>query len=166
MPKRRNQNAPYWQQLRVAERQIIEYALEHGQTIRKTAEILGISPNFLSERTRELEIATPEVRPGPKPGTKPNRPMKPNLRVIPGESAIAPALQASTPPVRADTRDDSDDDLEDDALDEEDDLDEDEDEGEGEDDGADEDAQGLGNNGLENDDGDDQDEEDARDSGN
>jgi len=82
MPKRRNENAPYWQQLREAERRIIEYALEHGQTLRGTASILGISPNYLSERTRELGIAVPEVRPGPKPGTKPTRPVKPELRVV------------------------------------------------------------------------------------
>ncbi len=80
MPKRRDEQAPYWQQLRVAERGIIEYALEHGITIRGTAAILGISPNYLGERLRLLGIPVPDVRPGPKPGTK--RPTTPKLRVV------------------------------------------------------------------------------------
>lgn len=80
MPKRRDEQAPYWQQLRVAERGIIEYALEHGITIRGTATILGISPNYLGERLRLLGIPVPDVRPGPKPGTK--RPVAPKLRVV------------------------------------------------------------------------------------
>lgn len=82
MPKRRDEGAPYWVQLRQAERSVIEFALIHGQTIRGTAAILGISPNFLSERVRELGITPPEVRPGPKPGSKPNRPAVPQLRVV------------------------------------------------------------------------------------
>jgi len=80
MPKRRDEQAPYWQQLRVAERGIIEYALEHGITIRGTAAILGISPNYLGERLRLLGIPVPDVRPGPKPGTK--RSTTPKLRVV------------------------------------------------------------------------------------
>ncbi|MDB4955848.1 MAG: hypothetical protein JWO36_3417 [Myxococcales bacterium] len=88
MPKRRDEQAPYWQQLRVAEKGIIEYALEHGITIRGTAVILGISPNYLGERLRLLGIPVPDVRPGPKPGTK--RPVVPKLRVVeetpPGET--------------------------------------------------------------------------------
>jgi len=82
MPKRRDEQAPYWQQLRVAERSIIEFALEHGQTIRGAARLLGISPNYLGERVRELGIPAPEVRPGPKPGTKRPTP-PPTLRVVP-----------------------------------------------------------------------------------
>jgi len=81
MPKRRDEQAPYWQQLRVAERGIIEYALEHGQTVRGTARLLGISPNYLGERMRELGIAIPEVRPGPKPTTA-KRPARPRLQVV------------------------------------------------------------------------------------
>ena len=81
MPKRRDEQAPYWQQLRVAERGIIEYALEHGKTIRGTAVILGISPNYLGERLRLLGIPVPDVRPGPKPGT-PRRSAAPKLRVV------------------------------------------------------------------------------------
>jgi hypothetical protein len=88
MPKRRNENAPYWVQIRHAEKSIIEYALEHGITIRGTAVILGISPNYLGERLRLLGIPVPDVRPGPKPGTK--RPATPKLRVVeetpPGET--------------------------------------------------------------------------------
>lgn len=89
MPKRRNEQAPYWQQLRVAERGIIEYALEHGKTIRGTAVILGISPNYLGERLRLLGIPVPDVRPGPKPGT-PRRPATPKLRVVDGPPPPAP----------------------------------------------------------------------------
>lgn len=89
MPKRRDEQAPYWQQLRVAERGIIEYALEHGKTIRGTAVILGISPNYLGERLRLLGIPVPDVRPGPKPGT-PRRPAAPKLRVVEGPPAPSP----------------------------------------------------------------------------
>jgi hypothetical protein len=66
--------------MRLAERNIIEYALEHGKTVRGTAALLGISSNYLSEEMRELGIPIPEVKPGPKPGTK--RPPRPNLRVV------------------------------------------------------------------------------------
>ena len=79
MARKGDPNAPYRQQMRTAERGIIEYALEHGETIRGTAAILGVSPNFLSERMRKLGIPVPDVRPGPKPGTK--RP-RPPLRVV------------------------------------------------------------------------------------
>jgi len=89
MPKKRDEGAPYWVQLRQAERSVIEFALGHGQTIRGTATILGISPNYLSERLRELGITPPEVRPGPKPGSKPNRPAAPQLRVV-GDTPEAP----------------------------------------------------------------------------
>jgi hypothetical protein len=83
MPKRRDENAPFWTQMRQAERRIIEYALEHGQTLKKTATLLGISPNYLSERTRELGIPTPDSKPGPKPGTpKPRPTAQPSLRVV------------------------------------------------------------------------------------
>lgn len=82
MPKRRDEQAPYWQQLRVAEKGIIEFALEHGKTIRGTAVLLGISPNYLGERIHLLGIPVPDVRPGPKPGTKRPAPAAPQLRVV------------------------------------------------------------------------------------
>lgn len=170
MPKRRDTNAPYWQQLRLAERHIIEYALEHGQTIRKTAEILGISPNYLSERTRELGIPTPEVRPGPKPGTKPNRVAKPELRIVPDDSPTAPTRPVLPPSVRADTAEEEEDeeDTFDGDEDEEEEGDEDEegdegggeeDEDEDEDDDADDDEEGTG-------DANQADQEDASETGN
>jgi hypothetical protein len=155
MPKRRNEDAPYWQQLRLAERHIIEYALEHGQTIRKTAEILGISPNYLSERTRELGITPPEVRPGPKPGTKPNRVAKPDLRVVPNEGA--PARPVLPEVVRADTAEDEDEDEDTFDGDDEEEGDED-DEGEGDEgeDGEGDEADGKGDGDAEGDEGDDE----------
>jgi hypothetical protein len=119
MAKRRDENAPYWQQLRVAERGIIEFALQHGETIRGTAAILGVSPNFLSERLRELGIPAPDVRPGPKPGTP--RPPRPQLRVVSGDApAIPDTLDEDDPEneddddvIEADLDDDGDDDDED-----------------------------------------------------
>jgi transposase-like protein len=114
MPKRRDEQAPYWQQLRVAERSIIEFALEHGETIRGAARLLGISPNYLGERVRELKITAPEVRPGPKPGTKRPTP-PPTLRVV---------SQDTPPPSET-----LDEDVEDEAEEEEDEEEEDEDEG-------------------------------------
>lgn len=92
MPKKRDMNAPYWQQLREAERRIIEYALEHGGSLRGTAAILGISSNFLSERARELGVPTPEVRPGPKPGTP-----RPALRVVPPDGEVPDTDDTDTP---------------------------------------------------------------------
>lgn len=66
----------------MCERRVIEFALSHGETIRKSAVLLGISSNFLGERLRVLGIPAPDSKPGPKPGTK--RP-PPKLRVIQGE---------------------------------------------------------------------------------
>lgn len=126
MPKRRDENAPYWQQLKAAERGIIEYALEHGKTMRGTAAILGISPNFLSERAKELGIEPPEVKPGPKPGTKPNRPNKPALRVVGSDPEPEPEPE--------DEDEDADDEIDETAeLDDEGDEDEDEDDEEDDD---------------------------------
>jgi hypothetical protein len=139
MPKRRDENAPYWVQLREAERHIIEFALEHGGSIRGTAAILGISPNYLRERTRELNIDTPEVRPGPKPGTKPPvRVDKPDLRVVAANGTPRPPTLPAGAPLRADA-DEEDNELEDEHP--EDALDEDEDDEEDEDDDEEDDAE-------------------------
>lgn len=133
MPKRRDEGAPYWVQLRQAERSVIEFALEHGKTIRGTAAILGISPNFLSERVRELGITPPEVRPGPKPGSKPNRPAAPQLRVVgdtPEEVPETPEDEEEVPgdPVTLDEYDEDEDELDGDDEEDEDDADDEEDE--------------------------------------
>jgi len=134
MPKKRDEGAPYWVQLRQAERSVIEFALGHGQTIRGTATILGISPNYLSERLRELGITPPEVRPGPKPGSKPNRPAAPQLRVVgdtPEEVLKTPEDEEEVPgdPVTLDEYDeDEDDELVDDDEEEDDGDDEEDDE--------------------------------------
>jgi hypothetical protein len=101
MPKKRDEQGPYWVQLREAERSIIVFALTHGATIRGTATLLGTSPNFLAGRMRELGIPTPEVKPGPKRGTKPARPA---LRVVSG-NGTAPE---DAPEPEADTTDDMD----------------------------------------------------------
>jgi hypothetical protein len=96
MPKKRDEQGPYWVQLREAERSIIVFALTHGATIRGTATLLGTSPNFLAGRMRELGIPTPEVKPGPKPGAKPSRPA---LRVVSGNGVTpedAPEPEAAT----------------------------------------------------------------------
>lgn len=70
MPRRRDENAPYWQQLREAERRIIEYAFQHGGNIRGTAVILGISPSFLSRRIGELGVAVPASKEVAVPASK------------------------------------------------------------------------------------------------
>lgn len=151
MPKRRDEHAPYWQQLRVAEKGIIEYALEHGKTIRGTAVILGISPNYLGERLRLLGIPVPDVRPGPKPGTK--RPQAPKLRVVdapPPEETLdedADDEDEETAEVEGEAEDELEDEAEegqddDDEGDPWDDEDEDEDEDDDDDEGEDANAQG------------------------
>lgn len=151
MPKRRDEHAPYWQQLRVAEKGIIEYALEHGKTIRGTAVILGISPNYLGERLRLLGIPVPDVRPGPKPGTK--RPQAPKLRVVPESAPAEETQDADEDEDEDETTTEVEDDAESDVLEEEteegsdDDEgdpwdDEDEDEDDSDDEGEDANAQG------------------------
>jgi hypothetical protein len=140
MPKKRDEDAPYWVQLRQAERSIIEFALEHGQSVRGTAALLGISANYLRERTRELGIVTPEIKPGPKPGTKPPaRAEKPDLRVVTANGAPRPPTLPVGAPLRAETvdEDQDDDDLEDGQLEDALDEDEDDDEDAGEDDAED-----------------------------
>jgi type IV secretory pathway VirB10-like protein len=144
MPKKRDEDAPYWVQLRQAERSIIEFALEHGQSVRGTAALLGISANYLRERTRELNIVTPEIKPGPKPGAKsptrpdkpgpkpgaksPTRPDKPDLRVVAANGVPRPPTMPAGAPLRVDDagEDQNDDELEDEALDDEGDEDDDE----------------------------------------
>ena len=149
MPKRRDEHAPYWQQLRVAEKGIIEYALEHGKTIRGTAVILGISPNYLGERLRLLGIPVPDVRPGPKPGTK--RPQAPKLRVVdapPEETPDEHEDEDETTEVEDDAESDVLEDEEEEAEEGSDDDegdpwdDEDEDEDDSDDEGEDANAQG------------------------
>jgi hypothetical protein len=71
--KRRDDQAPYWRQLRAAERSIIEYALGHGRSVLNTANLLGVSPNYLRLRIQRLGIPLPTrpgLRPGPKAGLK------------------------------------------------------------------------------------------------
>jgi hypothetical protein len=150
MPKRRDANAPYWQQLREAERSIIVFALEHGQTLRGTAALLGISPNYLSERVAELGISTPDVRPGPKPGTKPNRIVRPELRVVPGAGTPPSAVAEDPEEEELEDKDDEDEDEDDEGDDEDtapgdEDEDDDQDEGEADDDDDKNDARETGN---------------------
>lgn len=59
MPKKSNPAAPFWRQMRDAERSIISYALEQGGSITKGAELLGISVPYMSERCHELGIVAP-----------------------------------------------------------------------------------------------------------
>jgi preprotein translocase subunit Sec63 len=62
MPKKRNENAPFWLQIHEAERHIITFALEQCQTILRASSILGVSPNFLSDRINKLGIIAPTSR--------------------------------------------------------------------------------------------------------
>ena len=121
MPKKRDEDAPYWVQLRQAERSIIEFALEHGQSVRNTAALLGISVNYLRERTRELNIVTPEIKPGPKPGAKPPVRAQPDLRVVAANGAPRPP---ALPVNRAETADEdqNEDEPEEDEVEDEDEL--------------------------------------------
>lgn len=86
MPKKRDESAPFWMQMREAERSIIAFAIKCGGTLRKAADLLGISPNYLSERVRDLGMEVPESKPGPKPGS---RRVKPD-RAVEGNGASEP----------------------------------------------------------------------------
>ena len=150
MPKRRNENAPFWVQMRQAERSIIEFALEHGQTVKRTAALLGISPNYLSERLHHLGIPAPESKPGPKPGTRPVRPTRPELRVVDGGASSTGESEdldevAAGATEAADGAQEGDEDFEDEDFEDEGDEDEEgdeEDEGEDADEDDDEGAEG------------------------
>jgi TATA-binding protein-associated factor Taf7 len=64
MGRRLNAESPYAKQLKQAEVHIIEYALQMAGSLRKASILLGVSPNFLSERIRILSIVT-EFRKSP-----------------------------------------------------------------------------------------------------
>lgn len=115
MPKRKNENAPYWTMLRDSERHIIAYALEQGGTITKAAQLLGISVNYLSERTRELGVPAPNK--GNAPGKKRPAPptqveARPGLTLVPDPAEPAPAPDDEDPDAE-DGEDDGEDDAED-----------------------------------------------------
>ena len=57
MPKRLDHNAPYWLQIRAAEKQIIEYAHSAGGDLPQTAILLGISLPHLRRRVRALGLS-------------------------------------------------------------------------------------------------------------
>jgi hypothetical protein len=56
MAKKRNAAARYWALVHAAERNIIMFALEHGGSITRTASMLGVSPNFLSQKIHTLKM--------------------------------------------------------------------------------------------------------------
>jgi len=65
MAKKRNDNARYWTMVHEAERNIIRFAFEQGGTLTRTAEILGVSVNFLSKKIKSLEMQI-KLRRGPQ----------------------------------------------------------------------------------------------------
>lgn len=103
MPKKQNEHASFWMQLREAERNIITFTLEHVTSIRQAALALGVSSNYLSKRVRKLKIAMPpniksEVRteatpPTPKAATPTKTVSKPG-RDAPMPSRVASAARA------------------------------------------------------------------------
>lgn len=73
MPKRKNEDAPYWRCLRKAEADMIEHALGECGTISNAARALGISVNYLSERVRTLGVPAPTRSSEPPPKVKKRR---------------------------------------------------------------------------------------------
>jgi hypothetical protein len=61
MPKRKNDDAPYWVTLRKCETDMINYALEQAGSIRKAAKSLGVSESFLITRVKTLGCKRPEL---------------------------------------------------------------------------------------------------------
>jgi len=59
MPKRKNEDAPYWRTLRKCETDMINYALEQAGSIRKAAKSLGVSESFLIVRVKKLGCKRP-----------------------------------------------------------------------------------------------------------
>lgn len=60
MPKRKNDDAPYWRTLRKCETDMINYALEQAGSIRKAAKSLGVSESFLIVRVKTLGCRRPQ----------------------------------------------------------------------------------------------------------
>jgi hypothetical protein len=149
MPRRKNEQASFWIQMRTAERNIIGFTLENTTSIRKAAAILGVSSNFLSRRVRLLGISVPGLKLKPeKPKKKkrvPTPSSPPTLSIVQGDTPIVPVrertahvlptlfvenggLTTAEPEEEDDDFDDDEDDYEDeDDEDGEDDDDEDED---------------------------------------
>jgi transposase-like protein len=59
MPKRKNDDAPYWRTLRKCETDMINFALEQAGSIRKAARSLGVSESFLIVRVKKLGCKRP-----------------------------------------------------------------------------------------------------------
>jgi hypothetical protein len=81
MPKRRDENAPYWRRLRDTEKQMLETALRSNMSVRGVAEALGVSPNYVSERLTVLGITVLRTKPGPKPTTSTPVPPVPPITI-------------------------------------------------------------------------------------
>jgi hypothetical protein len=161
MPRRKNEQASFWIQMRTAERNIIGFTLENTTSIRKAAAILGVSSNFLSRRVRLLGISVPGLKLKPeKPKKKKRVPAPsspPTLSIVQGDTPIVPVRERTAqvlPTLFAENNsiglaaepeeeddedfDDEDDDDEDDYEDEDDEDDEDDDEDEDDENGTEE----------------------------
>ncbi len=74
--KRRNENAPYWEMRRHADRQICEWALQMTDgNVTAAAELLGVNKQFLYRKIHELGIDHQRFR-GPKYTNKPKKPFR------------------------------------------------------------------------------------------
>lgn len=86
MAKRRNSDAPYWRQVREAERRILVFALENTSSMREAARALGISPSYCFVRCQTLGL-----RPKSNEASKPKRKKR---------SARVPRRATESQPVR------------------------------------------------------------------
>ncbi len=162
MPKRKDENAPYWRMIRDYERQIITYALEQGHTITKTARLLGISVNYLSERTRELGVAPDKS--ATKKATSNGARKRPTQPAAPQADARPALTLVASDENEAD--DWADVDLEEDSDDGDDDSDDGDDDGDGDEEGDDDDdGDGDDDDGDDSDEGEDGDDEGENDEG-
>lgn len=112
MPKRLDVNAPYWVQMRLAERGIIEYAYQEGGSIWRTAALLGISVPHLRRRMTALGLSADKALKktskksrkvvNKKSSSKPRRKKAaPQLSAKPAEQEIAHEQTSAAPPESA-----------------------------------------------------------------
>ena len=70
MPRRINEDGPYWMALRKAAVNTIEFALEQAGSIRGAARLLRVSESFLIEKVNELGLPKPRPDAHNKNATK------------------------------------------------------------------------------------------------
>ncbi len=105
MPKKKDERASFWLQMREAERNIIGFTLEHVTSIRQAALLLGVSPHFLARRCRMLNVTSPGIilPPPPPPLVEEKPAAKPKKTAKAKQAAKRARTAPAVPPTSAPT---------------------------------------------------------------